>query len=309
MQRSHKAAKLAAMSGIEERIRDAAMAWLDARPLVHVDYQFASQFTFEGERIALMDRGRGIRKPAGLSAAISIQTAFQRPGGDRPYDDAIGPDGLQRYKYEGTDPDFWTNVALRRALQLELPVIWFFGVADSRYEPIYPVWIVGEERQEHQFVLAVDPSQRFLAPGMSLDERSRRYVERTTKQRLHQRVFRSQVLEAYASRCTVCNLAHVALLDAAHIVPDGQPNGEPVVPNGMAMCKIHHAAFDSKILGIRPDLTLHIRQDILDEVDGPMLRHGLQEMHGQPLMHLPARSWARPDPARIEQRYEEFLAG
>ena len=54
--------------------------------------------------------------------------------------------------------------------------------------------------------------------------------------------------------------------------------GSQIVPNGLALCKIHHAAYDSNIVGIRPDLIVEIQPKILAEVDGPMLRHGLQEM-------------------------------
>ena len=115
----------------------------------------------------------------------------------------------------------------------------------------------------------------------------RRYAERLTKTRLHQRVFRSQVLLAYAGKCAICHLKHSELLDAAHIIADGQPNGEPVVPNGLSLCKIHHAAFDHKILGIRPDLTLHVRQDVLEEIDGWMLRGGIQGVHDKRLEVLP----------------------
>jgi putative restriction endonuclease len=108
-------------------------------------------------------------------------------------------------------------------------------------------------------------------------------------------------------RCAVCRLRHVELLDAAHIIPDGKPHGDPVVPNGLAMCKIHHAAFDSNILGVRPDLSVHIRQDILEEIDGPMLRYGLQGMHNSRLTG-PRIRVAQPDPDRLEERYAEFLA-
>ena len=41
--------------------------------------------------------------------------------------------------------------------------------------------------------------------------------------------------------------------------------------NGLALCKIHHAAYDSRILGVSPDLVVQIRADILDETDGPLL--------------------------------------
>lgn len=167
---------------------------------------------------------------------------------------------------------------------------------------------MGDDPRRLEFALALDVGQRLVTPGAQLDAATKAYVERFTKQRLHQRVFRTQVLLAYDGRCTVCNLGHTELLDAAHIIADGLPHGDPIVPNGLAMCRIHHAAFDSKILGVRPDLTLHIRGDVLLEEDGPMLRHGLQEMHNHRLMKLPTHSAARPDRARLEERYEQFLA-
>lgn len=41
------------------------------------------------------------------------------------------------------------------------------------------------------------------------------------------------------------------LLDAAHIVSDGHETlGQPIVPNGLPLSKIHHAAFDAHLLGV-----------------------------------------------------------
>lgn len=290
-------------------LRKSAMSWLDQRPAERVDFAWLSTFEYDGKRIPLMDRQRGIRKPAGMEAALAIRTTFTPPGREAPYADSIGPDGLQRYKYRGDDPAHPENVALRRAFQQKLPLIWFVGVASGTYEPLYPVWVIGDSPETLEFTLALDIAQRHFESSNDSDQDYRRYMERLTKVRLHQRVFRAQVLLAYEGRCAVCNLGHRELVDAAHIVGDGQPQGQAVVPNGLTMCKIHHAAFDSRILGIKPDdLTLHIRQDILDEVDGPMLRHGLQDMHGRRLMRLPRSHAARPDPARLETRYREFLS-
>ena len=289
-------------------MRQAAMDWLTAHGSGTVDYAFTTTFEFEGRRIPLMDRQRGIRKPAGFDAALAIRTTYTPPNQVPPYNDSIGPDGLQRYKYRGDDPNHPENVALRRAWDQNLPLIWFVGIGPGVYEPIYPVWIVGDDPEKLEFALALDRGQRFVKAGEELDQDSRQYVERLTKQRLHQRVFRSQVLLAYESHCAICNLGHGSLLDAAHIIADGRPHGEPVVTNGLTLCKIHHAAFDSSILGIRPDLTLHIRQDILEEKDGPMLRHGLQDMHNQRLMKVPTARAARPDAERLDERYAEFLA-
>jgi putative restriction endonuclease len=283
------------------------MDWLSRHGSSRVDYAFTTSFEYDGRRIPLMDRQRGIRKPAGFGAALAIRTTYTPPNRMPPYNDEIGLDGLQRYKYRGTDPNHFENVALRRAMEDRLPLIWFVGVESGLYKPIFPVYVVGEERAQHQFALALDEGQLFVTPGGAMTEQTRRYVERVTRARLHQPVFRAQVLLAYADRCTVCSLHHPELLDAAHIIGDKEDAGDPVVTNGLAMCKIHHAAFDASILGVRPDLTLHIRQDILDEVDGPMLKHGLQAVHDQRLLVVPRSRAARPDAQRLEQRYAAFL--
>lgn len=295
------------VEGAEERVRAAAMAWLDARAQAGQEllrFEDLAEFRFEGQRIPLMDRQRGIRRPRSWDSALSFRTTFTPPNQVPPYEDTEGPDGLLRYKYRGEDPDHPENVALRRALWRRQPLIWFVGVASGRYLPRYPVWLVADEPDRLQFAVALDGAQ-LLVRHDTLGPDDRDYVRRLTRLRLHQPVFRARVLQAYASTCAMCRLRHTSLLDAAHILPDTHPRGTPVVPNGLALCKIHHAAFDQNILGVRPDLVVEVRRDILAEVDGPMLRHGLQEMAGVTVC-APTRRDARPDRARLEERYEQF---
>ena len=57
----------------------------------------------------------------------------------------------------------------------------------------------------------------------------------------------------------------------------------------------------------RPDdLRVEVARDLLDEIDGPMLRHGLQALDGQELRFLPRRTVDRPTRSRLEWRYERF---
>ena len=293
-------------------LRHAAMAWLSARthaganPIGHDE---VADFEFEGERFPLMDRQRGIRKPAVLGSALSIRTVYRAEGTARPYDDTIGPDGLIRYKWRGDDPAHAENRALRAAWRDRLPLIWFFGVGTGLYQPVYPMFIEGEEMAQQQFALAHAELADAVSGSSPLEaELARRYVLRETLQRVHQPVFRAAVMRAYDQRCAVCALRHGELLDAAHIVGDREELGIASVRNGLALCKIHHAAFDSNILGIRPDLVVQIRPDLLTETDGPMLLHGLQSRHGQRLMVLPTSRREQPDPARLAQRYGSFLS-
>lgn len=290
----------------ELEVRHAAMRWLEQRSTALVDWQWANQFQFEGQNIRLIDQS-GIVKSRHFSAALTIRTTYRESWEEPPYEDAIGRDGLQRYKYRGTDPNHFHNRAVRQAYKDRLPLIWFVGLAKGLYEPIYPVYVIGDDPDRLEFTLALDEGQRYLTPG-STDVDSRDYALRITKQRLHQPVFRKQVLLAYDGKCSICRLKHVELLDAAHILADGNPRGTPVVPNGISLCKIHHAAFDNNILGIRPDLSLHVRDDVMQETDGWMLTGGIQGVHNRKLEVLPRTRAARPDAERLEERYAAFLS-
>ena len=77
-----------------------------------------------------------------------------------------------------------------------------------------------------------------------------------------------------------------------------------MVNNGMSLYQLDHAAFDRLLLGVHPSYVIHVRRDILEEADGPMLRHGLQGLEGQ-LIWVPSRRMGRPDVVRLG----EVLAG
>ena len=173
--------------------------------------------------------------------------------------------------------------------------------------PIWPAYVTHDDLQNLTFSVAVDDAKLSFVSNtdMVAAEARRQYVTSRVTQRLHQRDFRFKVLAAYHSQCAICSLRHEELLDAAHILPDTHPQGLPVVPNGLALCKLHHAAFDRNIIGIRPDLKVEIREDVLKETDGPMLQHGLQEFNNAPVW-IPRKDGLRPRREFIEERYQLF---
>lgn len=291
-------------------VRTALFAYLDELLAFSEDetlgWQQTGSFEFNSKIFTIRQtRGRGICKPSGLDAAISITTAFTRFGQEPPYADLVGEDGYPRYKYERSDPNIYTNRALRLCMEYGLPLVYFLGVRDAVYKPIYPVYVIGDNPQRHEFTLSIFRSE-IGRDTSTLSGPEKRYVMLETRRRLHQPIFREQVLNAYATACAVCHIRHAQLLDAAHIISDSKPNGDPVVPNGIALCKIHHAAYDRNLMGIRPDCKVVINAELLEEVDGPMLKYGLQEMHGSQI-RLPRRAAARPDRDRLDVRFTEFL--
>lgn len=264
--------------------------------------------TFRDERVSLMSP-QGIFKPAQLELPLSIATTA-----DSPYSDSFGPDGFVRYSYRGTNPEHRDNVILREASKNAVPLIYFHAIVPGQYLAIWPIFIVGDDRANLKFTVALDDVtevRRRLEAGalgaMSEESSSirRQYLTRTVLYRVHQQEFRERVLQAYQVKCALCRLRHRELLDAAHIVPDSLPEGEPKASNGISLCKLHHAAYDAFFIGVRPDYTVVVNSRVLREQDGPMLLHGLQGVHNS-VISVPRARIERPDPNLLQLRYSLF---
>ena len=216
-----------------------------------------------GRTIRVIDASRGIWNPRDMDATLSVVSSPNGPYADREVDG-----GLFHYSYRAGSIN-GDNVKLRRAYELGVPIILLRKWQDGIYIPHAPVYVVDDLVERREFLLALDENARLLVGDIGAHPQ-RSYVERLVRQRLHQADFRGRVIAAYETRCAVCRIRHGQLLDAAHITPDRDDEGLPYVSNGLSLCKIHHAAFDSDLLGISPQYEIQIAHKLLDEVDGPM---------------------------------------
>jgi putative restriction endonuclease len=262
-----------------------------------------------GRRIHVLGP-QGIFKPAGFELPLSITTSPNSR-----YSDRFETETVLRYSYRGTDPRHPDNVGLRRAMTEQVPLVYFHGIEEGAYLSTYPVFVVADDPPALTFRVQADDLWAVVRqteqPQTRVSENDsparRAYITATVRRRLHQVAFRERVIRAYHDRCALCRLAHRELLDAAHITADSDPAGDPVVSNGLALCKLHHAAFDRLFFAVRPDYRIEVRPSILDERDGPMLIVGLQQIHGQRIA-VPSKIAHRPDPSRLARRYDEFRA-
>jgi len=300
---------------MEDKIRAEVFRWLKERSKensgVFTRDELAYGFNYQGKQITLLGP-TGIWIPKGFEAPISITTTTKGP-----YDDGFHNDGILRYSYRGTDPNHRDNRALRKAYNERIPLVYFYSIQPGKYEAVWPIFILEDHPEKLCVDAAIDisldhsvqwkkPNDEFYSSSESILS-VRRYVTRITKQRLHQTAFREFVLTAYNRKCAICQLQHQELLDAAHIIPDSEDGGEPIVQNGLSLCKIHHSAYDQNILGITPDYQVKIRHDLLHEIDGPMLKHGFQELNNNRII-LPSRKKDKPDQDRLAIRYKRFLS-
>lgn len=292
-------------------IRLEAFRWLSRQVGLHGDVLpravLQQGFEYAGHRVPLVSP-QGIFKPQIMDLPLSITTTLHGP-----YDDSLGSGDLLVYRYRGTDPLHRDNVGLRTVFEQNRPLVYLHGVVPGQYLAVWPVYIVGDHPEDLAFHVAVDEMASInleTVESMRTAEGSearRAYLTATVRVRLHQRRFRERVLQAYQSQCSMCRLRRRELLDAAHIIPDTVAEGEPTVRNGLALCKLHHAAFDKFILGVTPDYIVQVREDVLEEEDGPILLHGLQGLHlGRLTLPKQRRDW--PSQEALEWRYEKFRA-
>lgn len=285
----------------------AAFEWLNSLLLKYPDSVFpssvlANDFYLNNERIVLSGQ-QGIWKPKQMEYPISIKSRI-----DSIYDDEFISKSKIKYRYKGQNPNDWVNVGLRNCMKFKIPLIYMHEVSRGKYLTQWPVFIVGDDMMNHTFLVEAENKDYEIHTQENLlfesDEITRRYATREMVQRLHQVAFRERVLQAYREHCAICSLRHRELLDAAHIIPDTH-GGKASVTNGLSLCKIHHAAFDQNIIGITPDYMIVVREDILAEIDGPMLKYGIQQMDGNKII-LPRSVQSQPDKGFLEERYAVF---
>jgi putative restriction endonuclease len=281
--------------------RELAFAYDDLVPLPRL----REGFIFGGRRVSYgsfqrgIHRGREQRGPA----ALSLTTSFKDP-----YADTFDEAGSRfTYAYRAGAIDQPDNRALRAAYELQTPLVYFRALAPSQYLVVAPMFVTHDDPSARVVVLEPGlPIQDMQPGGLVSGEDVRSYATREARVRLHQQRFKLEVMRAYRHRCAICSLRERALVQAAHIVPDAHVEGVAAVVNGLALCAIHHLAFDRNLLGIDPGGVVHIADRLLHEIDGPMLRTGLQGFHGERIL-LPRRESDRPDPRRLEARFDQFV--
>jgi putative restriction endonuclease len=293
---------------MDDQIRLSAFEWLEKQTIIYGDVLsrdlLEKGFLFNGEKINLIG-AKGIWKPRLMDFPLSITTTSNGP-----YSDSFTSEGFLKYKYRGTDPHHADNVGLRNLIKFRKPLIYLHSVIKGKYLATWPVYIINDNIYDLVFTVAVDDKMTVNKEFEQVNEDAtyyrRSYLTSTIQSRVHQRSFRERVLLAYQNHCALCNLKHTELLDAAHIIADKEDIGDPIIQNGLALCKIHHAAFDNNFIGINSDYVIKIRTDLLIETDGPMLRYGIQSLNNANLI-LPSNKINWPDKERLEIRYSAFL--
>lgn len=129
---------------------------------------------------------------------------------------------------------------------------------------------------------------------------SRRKVIRTIATTYRAYDFRERVLGAYGHRCAFCRV-QLSLLDAAHIVPVAAPGSTDEIVNGIALCKLHHFAYDSNLVSFDWRYRIEVSQARLAELSAMNVDGGLKKFRAAlaPTLALPTQVRHHPNKSYI----------
>lgn len=125
-------------------------------------------------------------------------------------------------------------------------------------------------------LLEVASTGQELAPeDIEIIPRERQEVVRTVIEWTRRRDFRIRVMNAYNHHCAICQV-QLGLVEAAHIIPVGAPRSNDLTSNGLALCPLHHDAYDDALIGVKDDYHIVANDAKLGELRGKNLAFGEQ---------------------------------
>ncbi len=132
--------------------------------------------------------------------------------------------------------------------------------------------------------------------------RERRKALTTTLRLLRDRRFSQNVLEAYGHKCAFCAV-QLKLLDAAHILPVAHPDSNDLVSNGVALCALHHRAYDAALVTFDGTYAIRVSQSLVASLRSDARVGGLAAFKSalRPSLVLPRRQASQPSALMIQK--------
>lgn len=123
----------------------------------------------------------------------------------------------------------------------------------------------------------------------------RKYAVIETKKALRANDFARRVLGAYGHRCAMCDV-QLKLIEGAHILPVGHEDSKDTTNNGVALCALHHRAYDRGLVTFDTKFMTHQNAKLIKKLKAEDRAGGLKEFVAaiKPMINLPPDKKDRP---------------
>ncbi|MDK7584539.1 HNH endonuclease [Alcaligenes faecalis subsp. phenolicus] len=128
-----------------------------------------------------------------------------------------------------------------------------------------------------------------------ITNKARRLIIRKIVTRYRAHSFRQNVLTAYRHQCAFCGL-QLRLIDAAHILPVSADESTDEITNGVALCKLHHFAYDSNLISFNEHYKIEISKARIRTLRKDGMHNGFKQFSDalSRSLHVPLQNSLRP---------------
>ncbi len=124
---------------------------------------------------------------------------------------------------------------------------------------------------------------------------SRRVTVTNVTKKVRDNRFKSRVLTAYNNQCAFCGI-QLRLIDAAHILPVSYEASTDETSNGLALCTLHHRAYDKALVTLNNDYQIIYSEVKMEKLQEIGLDSGMDKFIKdlRPFIHVPPAINDRP---------------
>ena len=137
------------------------------------------------------------------------------------------------------------------------------GIDVAQYSIVQPVFVTALDRSSRLVLLQPGTPATLVMKAWSVRSRCAHLPSKRSRFVCANTDSTAKIMRAYRRSCTVCSLKRAELLQAAHITAYQEEDAVTEVTNGLALCAIHHLAYDRNLLGIDPGGVVHIAKPLL----------------------------------------------
>jgi putative restriction endonuclease len=162
-------------------------------------------------------------------------------------------------------------------------------------ESLEPLHDFGQSTKDLAVLSDVAQNPEINEADIQIQNAARKITIVSVSKKLRDASFRKRILTAYNFHCAVCGI-QLRLVEAAHIIPVNHENSTDETRNGLALCALHHKAYDQALVTIVDDYSIQVNRNQTTELQKQKLSDGLEKFSQdlRPIIILPPAVSDRP---------------
>src|SRR6266496_904566 len=127
-------------------------------------------------------------------------------------------------------------------------------------QSLEPLHDFGQSTKDLSVLSEIAQNPEINVADIQIQNVARKTTVVSVSKKLRDVSFRKRVLTAYSFHCAVCGI-QLKLVEAAHIIPVNHDNGTDETRNGLALCALHHKAYDQGLITVVEDYSVQINRN------------------------------------------------